>query len=45
MEGQMETKEAILAAGTEAVKIYREISGCRQDNEVPEMFIIFPDGG
>ena len=35
----MEIEAHILAAGTEAVIAYRDMSGCRQDNEAPEMFI------
>src|SRR5438093_177237 len=35
----MEIEAHILATGTEAVTAYRDMSGCRQDNEVPERFI------
>ena len=35
----MEIKEAILSAGTEAIKTYRDISGGKFDNEVHERFV------
>jgi len=39
LEGKMETATAILTAGTDAVNVYKEISGSGQDNEVPERFM------